>query len=86
MRQNPAPDGQQETASCQNHPGRVGGPRDGVATPSTLFPGRLSVRFPRISKTGKLLSRTVLQELQGCRVRTADLDRDQASTSGGSLC
>ena len=70
-------DGQHETASCENHPAKA--PRDGVATPSTLFPGRLPMRFPCISKPGQLLPRTELRKLQERGVLAADLDRDQAS-------
>ena len=75
--QNPAPDGQRETALWENHPAKAEGPRDGVATSSTLFPGRLSVQFPYILKPGKLLPWTAFQEPQGHEVRTVDLDRDQ---------
>ena len=46
---------------------------------STLFPGRLSVRFPCISKPRTVLLRRALQESQGNWVLSADLDRDQTS-------
>ena len=70
-----APDGQRETASCENHPAKAEGARDGV----TSFPGRISLRFLCISKPGTFLARTVLQEPQRRRVRAANLDRDQIS-------
>ena len=44
-----------------------------VGTPSTLFPGRLSVRFWCISKLGKLLPRMTLREPQRRGVRATDL-------------
>ena len=83
VRQNPAPGGQREIASCENQPAKAERPRDEAATPSTLFPRRLSVRFPSISKPGTVLPRAVLQERQGRGVRTADLDRDQTSRLPG---
>ena len=77
--QNPASDEQRETASCENHPPKAEGSRDGAATASTLFAGLLSVRFPWISKLGKLPPHTALQEPQGHGVRCAELDRDRVS-------
>ena len=65
--------------NARPHPAKAEKPRDGVPTPSTLFSGLLYVRFPCISRLGKLLSRTSLREPQVRGVRNADLDRDQAS-------
>ena len=77
--QNLVLDEQHETTLCENHPVKAEVPRDGVDTPSTVFPEHLSMQFPRISKSGKFLSWMELQEPQGRGVRTANLDRDQAS-------
>ena len=63
----------------RNHQAKAEEPRNGVAAPSTVFPGRLTLRFPCISMLEKLLSRTVLQEPQGRGVHTANLDCDQTS-------
>ena len=53
--QTPAADGKREMPSCENHLARAEGSRDGVTTPSILFPRRFSMRFTCISKPGKLL-------------------------------
>ena len=55
--QNPAPGGQREITSCENHPAKAEELRYGMATSSTLFPRCLSMRFPCISEPGKLLQR-----------------------------
>ena len=75
----PVPDGQRETASCENHPAKAEGPRDGVDTSSTLFPGCPSTRFPCIPMPGKRVTWTALQGPQRRGVCATDLDRDQAS-------
>ena len=66
--QQPVPDGQREITSCESHSAEAEGPRNGVATPSTLFSRRLSMRFPCILKPEKLLPWTALQKPQARRV------------------